>query len=294
MAEVHLPMVGGVSKKALTIGGVAAVAVVGIIYIRKRKSGAASSTAATGTTDQYPADGTSGDPTDPYSTDPSTGVTYGDEGGGGAAGSYAAGGQGGYTDPNSGQFVYGNTGTGQAAATTNAAWAQNAIAYLGSNVAVDSALLSTALGLYLAGQPLTSDQIGLVDQAIAVEGYPPTSGTGGYPPGIREAGTSSQGGTGGSGGGVTGSSGAAGAISNLQATGVTKTSFTAHWNPAHGATKGYSYAVTELNGKPVKHGTTHGTSFTASGLTPGFTYNVAVQALPGGPGNNIHVALPKK
>lgn len=207
MAEVHLPVVGGVSKKALAIGGAAAAAVVGLIYIRKRKGSAASPAAGAGTADPYPADGTVGDPADPNSTDPATGITYGDEGGSGGLGASLADqlAASGYTDPNTGSFVYGNSGTGQAAATTNQAWAQNAIAYLGSNVSVDSAALSAALGAYLAGQPLTSDQVGLVDQAIAVEGYPPVSGAGGYPPGIREAGTPSQGGTGGSGGGVTGS-----------------------------------------------------------------------------------------
>jgi hypothetical protein len=209
-AEVHLPLVGGVSKKALLIGGTAAAALVGFIYVRKRKSGASSTATDTGATDQYPPDGTVGDPSDPNSTDPATGMTYGDEGSSGGLDSTGLADElaaSGYTDPNTGGFIFGNSGTGQAAATTNAAWAQNAIAYLGSNVSVDTALLSTALGAYLAGSPLTSDQEGLVDQAIAVEGYPPTAGAGGYPPGIREAGTASQGGTGGSGGGVTGSGG---------------------------------------------------------------------------------------
>ena len=68
MAEVHLPVVGGVSKKALLIGGTAAAAVVALIYIRKRKSGAATSTAAADT----------GAVTDP-TIDPATGLPYADE-----------------------------------------------------------------------------------------------------------------------------------------------------------------------------------------------------------------------
>lgn len=292
MAEVNLPLVGGVSKKALAIGGGAAAAVIGLIYIRKRKAQSSSAaTAATGDTSTADTTGTS-DYVDPGLQDTSQGPTYGATG---------------YYDPNAGQWVYGNTGTGQAAATTNTQWAQNAIAYLGSNVAMDTAALSAALGAYLQGQALTSDQVSLVDQAIAAEGYPPVSGTGGYPPGIRESGTSSQGGTGGSGGGVTGSGGssssgssgssssssAAGAISNLQAYGVTRNGFTARWNPVPGA-RGYAYAITELNGAVVKKGTTAATSVSAGGLHPGWSYNVGVQALPGGPGDNIHVALPRK
>lgn len=318
MAEVKLPLVGGVSKKALAIGGGSAALLITVLLLRKKKTAAAAPAAGASSGDPYPPDGTTGNPGDPNSTDPATGMTYGDEQAGSGDSGYQDTSQGygaaGYTDPNTGQFIYGNSGTGQAAATTNAAWAQNAIAYLGTDVSVDSAALSTALGLYLAGQPLTSDQAALVDQAIAVEGYPPVSGAGGYPPGIRESGTASQGGTGGSGGGVTGSGSdtggdtggpapaaggttapkAAGAISNLRTTKVTKNSFTAEWNKATGATGGYRYIVDQLNGANVHEDVVHGTSVTVTNLHPGWTYNFGIQALPGGPGNNIHIPLPSK
>src|SRR6266567_6403547 len=113
MAEVKLPLLGGVSRKALAIGGAASAAVVGLFWLRKRKGAAAAPAAAADTA----GDGTTGtgDYTDPGLQDTSQGPTYGATG---------------YYDPNSGQWVYGNTGTGQAAATTNAQWAQNAIAYL--------------------------------------------------------------------------------------------------------------------------------------------------------------------
>ncbi len=317
--EVNLPLVGGVSKKALGIGGVAAVAVVGLVYLRKRKSGSSAATAATsGSGDPYPPDGTTGNPSDLNSTDPATGMTYGDEQAGYGDSGYQDTSMGptygstGYYDPNTGQWVYGNSGTGQAAATTNQAWAQNAIAYL-SNQGTDPTALSIALGAYLAGQPVTSDQVSLIDQAIAAEGYPPQAGPNNYPPGINESGTASQGGTGGSGGGVTGSGGSgsgdgsggstppadsggpvhAGPISNLQASRVTKTGFTVRWNPADHAAR-YRVQVTQINGKVVKDAKTTVTSLGVSGLHPGWTYNVGVQALPGGPGNNIHVALPSK
>lgn len=189
--EVKLPMVGGVRKKALLIGGVGAAGLVGFIYMRKRN------TQASTTADTTSTDGTSQDPTqdylDPGLQDTTGGPTYG---------------QTGYIDPNTGNWVYGNTGTGQAAATTNAAWSQMAEQFLIENNGADPQALSAAIGKYLAGQPLTAGEISLVDQAIAVEGYPPQGGPNGYPPGIRESGTGTgQGGTGGSGGGVTGGGG---------------------------------------------------------------------------------------
>ena len=202
MSEVKLPGVGGVSKKALTIGGLAAAAVVTLFYLRKRSS----STSA--------ASSTAGAATDPNAIDPATGLTYAAEAAGGSdyvdpglqdtSGGPTYGATG-YMDPNTGQWVYGNTGTGQAAATTNAQWSQNAISYLTQNSGTDPGALGAALGAYLAGHAVTSAQEGLIDQAIAVEGYPPSSSTTGYPPGIRTSDTGGgAGGTGGSGGGVTG------------------------------------------------------------------------------------------
>jgi hypothetical protein len=315
MSEVKLPGVGGVSKKALVIGGVASAAVIGLVLLRKRS--AASAPAATAGTD-------------PNAIDPATGLTYAEEAAGASTSDYLSPGlqdttggptygATGYYDPNTGQWVYGNTGTGQAAAVTNQQWAQNAISYLGQNGGVDTGALAQALGAYLNGQAVTSAQESLIDQAIAVEGYPPVSGANGYPPGIRTSDTGSgAGGTAGSGGGVTGSGGsteppgtgagtgttgtssggspkAAGAISNLRATKVTKSGFTVQWNKATGATQGYEIIVSQLNGAIVKRVPRQtGTSLAVANLHPGWTYNVGVQALPGGPGNNIHVALPSK
>jgi hypothetical protein len=84
----------------------------------------------------------------------------------------------------------------------------------------------------------------------------------------------------------------AGGISNLEASNVTRTSFVVSWNAATGAT-GYSWAVTQMNGKKVKSGSGMSRRITVTGLHPGFTYNFGVQALPGGSGNNIHVTTHK-
>jgi cytoskeletal protein RodZ len=80
----------------------------------------------------------------------------------------------------------------------------------------------------------------------------------------------------------------AGAISNLQASAVGKTTATIKWNAAANATGGYAYRVTQMNGKLIKSGTTHATSVNLSGLTSKYQYNFGIQALPGGPGDNIH------
>src|SRR5215472_3004219 len=81
----------------------------------------------------------------------------------------------------------------------------------------------------------------------------------------------------------------AGAISGLAASNVTKTSFTAKWNPASNAT-GYAYIVRDLaSHTQVKSGRTAATTVTVSGLKSGVDYNFGIQALPGGAGDNIHV-----
>ncbi len=96
------------------------------------------------------------------------------------------------------------------------------------------------------------------------------------------------------GGTATATAARAGAISNLQASGETTSSAKVSWNVAPGATGGYSYKVDQLNGANVKQGITKATSVTVSNLHPGWTYNFGIQALPGGPGNNIHFSTKSK
>ena len=84
----------------------------------------------------------------------------------------------------------------------------------------------------------------------------------------------------------------AGPVTGLSApaSGITKTSFRAQWQAATGATGGYAYIVRDLaSHKQVTSGTTRAVTVTVSGLKPGTDYNFGVQALPGGPGDNIHV-----
>lgn len=83
----------------------------------------------------------------------------------------------------------------------------------------------------------------------------------------------------------------AGPIAGLAVSQTGTTSFTVHWQPATGATGGYSYVVRDLAthtqvGQP--HHTTL-TSATVTGLKRGTDYNFGLQALPAGPGTNLHV-----
>lgn len=78
----------------------------------------------------------------------------------------------------------------------------------------------------------------------------------------------------------------AGPISNLRVTGYNRTGVSFAWNPASGATQGYAWGV---SGNGIsKKGNTAATQVSVNGLTKPGVYNFAVQALPGGPGNNIH------
>lgn len=65
----------------------------------------------------------------------------------------------------------GDAGTGQI--TTNSAWSNDALAKLTATGSYDAGLVAAALGNYLGGQPLSSDQQSIVRAAIAVSGYPP-------------------------------------------------------------------------------------------------------------------------
>jgi hypothetical protein len=189
-----------------------------------------------------------------------------------------------------GQYGYGYYGGGVPApvpqqATTNAQWSEAAMSAL-SSAGYNPMTVLAALGKYLIGGNLTADEVTIVTAAIGAEGYPPVPGPNNYPPQMHTGGTP--------GGGQPPPARTAGAISNFTASNVTRTSFRVSWNAATGATKGYRLVVKQLDGKQIGGDRkTSGTSMTISGLRPGFTYNVGIQALPGGAGNNIHVTTHK-
>jgi PASTA domain len=115
-------------------------------------------------------------------------------------GSYGGGGSGGS------YYGYGYYGAGVGVqvptqASTNAQWTQAAVSALTPQGYTGQQVLG-ALAPYLAGQPLTQDQINVVQAAIAVEGYPPVDGPGGFPPAYKPSSTGGGGGGGQSGGNV--------------------------------------------------------------------------------------------
>lgn len=76
--------------------------------------------------------------------------------------------------------------TGPVKPQTNAQWVQ---AVEEQMTWVDTGTLSAALGRYVMGLPVTKEQEGLIDQAIANDDYPPVRGQDGYPPAIRHGAT---------------------------------------------------------------------------------------------------------
>ena len=109
--------------------------------------------------------------------DPNTGIPYSQEYG--SMGGYGPSGVTpslyGYTDPTTGAFISG-VGAGATgvvtAPSTNASWAQQVEAYL-QNIGYDPVAIAAAIGKYLTGQTLTSDQSGIVAAAQGFFGPPP-------------------------------------------------------------------------------------------------------------------------
>lgn len=100
-------------------------------------------------------------------------------------GYYGPGGYGGSGFPS---YPPGYTPTTTTPNSTNQQWAQSAAAALtaqgftGRNVAI-------ALGKYLTGKPLNTDQQNIVTTAIGLEGDPPQDGAGGFPPAMHTTST---------------------------------------------------------------------------------------------------------
>ena len=201
--DVKIPGGGKVPKKAAAAGVVIVGTLIGVYYYRKRSSSAtATGAAAASSTDQYPPDGTTGNPSDPYSTDPATGQTYGDEaaGSGGALGAFGSGAASGlYYDPATGAYdltsPYGTQGTspyqtqGGPPFSSNSAWSDWVVQELqAQDPSINVGNLVNAIGAYLEGQPVSAAQKTLIFDALAIGGDPPVAGPAGYPPKVRTSG----------------------------------------------------------------------------------------------------------
>lgn len=218
--------------------GVGGLAVAIYLYYRNKNSQASATAATTSTGGLYPPDGTVGDPTDPYSTDPATGQTYGNEGLGtfGSVGSTSTGGG----DTSGG----GDTGgSGGPPFSTNDAWSNWVIGQMQNlNPNINTGQLTNALGLYLAGQPVDAAEKTLVLDAEAIGGPPPVAGPGNYPPNVRT--------NGGKGGGQT----ADNPVTGLKQTGSEGfTGADISWDPSAHAT---SYQVSADKGGVTMTGPT--------------------------------------
>jgi hypothetical protein len=288
MAETDTIQIPGIAQpvpKWAVFAGLGGVAMAIILYYRN-KNQAAQQAAAT-PTDQYPPDGTVGNPADPYSTDPATGQTYGDEaiGSGGIYGAFSPGGGYGGTgwDPNTGLYTdpNGNTCTNPGADgycpgsgggppfSTNDAWSLWVIQQMQSlNPNLNVTDLTNALGLYLAGQPVDPAQKTLILDAEAIGGPPPVAGPNGYPPNVRVNGNKG------------GGHNAVNPVTGLKQTGFKgSTGADISWDPSPHAT---SYQVTSDKGTVSMTGTT---SALIAGIGPAHAQaTVSVLAKPAAAG----------
>jgi hypothetical protein len=155
---------GPVQKKTALLLGGGLVVIGGIVWYRQKQTANSPDAAATGET----------------AINPATGYAYGSAEDAAALAAQAA-----YISPSSsgGSSTYPTSNTGY---SSNGQWTQAVVEYMISNNLVeDSAQLSTALGKYITGAYATDTQVALIQQAIAVQGFPPISGTTGYPPSIN-------------------------------------------------------------------------------------------------------------
>lgn len=239
--------VGEVSKKTALYMGAGVTALAAYVWYRHRQLGTSTSTSSTDTS------GTE--------IDPATGFAYGS-----AEDLAALAAQGNTTVPTEGgssSVPVNNVGF-----TSNGQWSQAVIAYMTSNGLVsDSTALTAALGKYTTGAYIAvgSTDDSLVEQAIAVEGYPPVSGIGGYPPSINRnppTGTTTP---------PSGST-SVGSISGR----VTKAARTSITTSFKGATGAVRYEVT-LNGSHWND--VSGSPFTINGLKANTSYTIGIRAV---------------
>lgn len=246
---------GTVQKKtALIVGG--GVAIFGvIIWYRQKQLGGTSDTT---TTDAQ--------------IDPATGYAYGSPEDAAALAQQAS-----YVSPG------GNTGGGGGGSSTipqsnvgytsNGQWTQAVIATLSNSGAIsDPTALSAALGKYITGAyvaPASTDE-NLIQQAIAVEGYPPVSGASGYPPSINRTPPTPATNSPPTQSNITN-------ISGLKVTGSTNNSLTFGW--AWGAVKP-DYVLVYKDNVPFGN-IGNVTSFTMHGLKSKTTYKFTVRGVKG-------------
>lgn len=245
MSDVHVPGLGNVPKPVMIAALAGGVGIIGYAWWRRSSGGGAAATDPTAT--DPTATDTSG------TIDPSTGVPYAQE-----YGSYTGiGASGYYADQSTGAVIGSGYGPTQIApATTNAAWAQQVEATL-TALGYDPVTTAAAIGKYLTGQPVTSDQAAIVQAAIGQQGYPPE----GALPIHTQTST-----------GQTPTPATVGAVTDLHATNVYAQTIDLDWTPVKGAT-GYTVWV---DGK--RYGTFAYSNAQLHGLKPNHNTRITVAA----------------
>lgn len=156
--------IGPVQKKtALLLGG--GVVVIGaIVWYRQRQMGSEST------------------PTEQTEINPATGYPYGSAEDAAALAAQAA-----YVSPPaSSGGGSSNVPPSNLSFSSNGQWTQAVIEYMITNSLLeDTGAMSAALGKYLTGAYVTDAQVSLIQQAIAVQGFPPIAGANGYPPSLN-------------------------------------------------------------------------------------------------------------
>jgi hypothetical protein len=152
---------GVVQKKTALILGGGAVVLGGIVWYRQKQLAATTVTPTEG------------------EINPATGYPYGspeDAAALQAQTSYVS-----PPAPTGGSTTYPTTGY-----TSNSQWVQAVIEYMtGNNTVTDATQLSAALGKFITGAYVTDAEVSLIQQAIAVQDFPPISGPNGYPPSLN-------------------------------------------------------------------------------------------------------------
>jgi chitodextrinase len=153
-------------------------------------------------------------------------------------------------DENTGSGSYGFTGR------TNSQWTQYATGQLTASESWSYTAIVSALGKYLKGKPLSTDEQNIVQAAIAVAGYPPESPNAPIVPGGNTKMTV--------------------APTGVRVVSTTTNTATLSWSPVAGAE---SYRVYRSGASTNIGATDHpNTSITVSGLSPNTEYSFQVAA----------------
>jgi hypothetical protein len=245
---------GPVQKKtALILGGGVAV-IIGVAYYRQKQTADSA-------------------PTQEAEINPTTGYPYGSPE---DAAALAA--QAGYVSPPANGGGGGGSASippSNAGFTSNQEWSNAVIQNLTGNGLVENPQqLSVALGHYLTGAYAPDPEPSLISQAIAAEGFPPVSGTTGYPPSINRTPPVT-------GGGTTPPKDQTEKqnitnVTGLRVTGSTKNAISLAWS--YGAVKP-DYQLCYIDSVPVANIAGGVTTFTIKNLKPNTSHKFQVRGV---------------